>query len=137
MCPCIVNRIVLLSIYNAYSFLWKKVPFFAEQKKGSKKWAAFGHGSFTKSRGNAQKHWHRKRNMAKKKTRSLAYARTSAFATRHHGSCALLAPGAMLFGAAQFLLCLAAAEALFPGYSVSKNAISDLGVGITAPLFSA
>ena len=47
-----------------------------------------------------------------------------------------LASGILLFGAAQFLLCLIAAEALYPGYSTAANAISDLGVGATAPLFN-
>jgi len=51
-----------------------------------------------------------------------------------HGSA--LAPGIMLFGAAQFLLCLVAAEALYPGYSTASNAISDLGVGSTSLLFN-
>lgn len=46
------------------------------------------------------------------------------------------APGLLLFGAAQFLICLVAAEAFYPGYSVSANAISDLGVGQTALLFN-
>lgn len=45
--------------------------------------------------------------------------------------------GALLFfSSAQFLLILVIAEALYPGYSVSKNYISDLGVGTTAPLFN-
>lgn len=45
--------------------------------------------------------------------------------------------GTMLFiGAAQFLLCLIAAEALYSGYSISSNMISDLGVGQTALLFN-
>lgn len=47
-----------------------------------------------------------------------------------------LAFGILLFGAAQFLLCLVAAEALYPGYSTAANAISDLGVGSTALLFN-
>ena len=34
----------------------------------------------------------------------------------------------LLFGCVQFLLLLIMAEALYPGYSVSKNYISDLGV---------
>ena len=42
----------------------------------------------------------------------------------------------LLFGAAQFLLCLVVAEALYPGYSTAANAISDLGVGSTALLFN-
>jgi membrane protein implicated in regulation of membrane protease activity len=47
-----------------------------------------------------------------------------------------LAPAILLFGAAQFLLLLVAAEALYPGYSVATNAISDLGVGETAIVFN-
>ncbi|MBC7130677.1 DUF998 domain-containing protein [Candidatus Bathyarchaeota archaeon] len=45
--------------------------------------------------------------------------------------------GAFLFiGAAQFLLCLVVGEALYSGYSVSSNYISELGVGSTAILFN-
>ncbi len=41
-------------------------------------------------------------------------------------------------GAAQFLTLMMVAEALAPqGYSLSKNPISDLGVGVTAGLFNA
>ena len=40
------------------------------------------------------------------------------------------------FGAVQFVITLVAAEALYPGYSISGNWISDLGVGSTAPLFN-
>ncbi len=47
-----------------------------------------------------------------------------------------LAPALLLFGASQFLLLLVAAEALYPGYSVATNAISDLGVGETAVIFN-
>ncbi len=55
----------------------------------------------------------------------------------HTGNRALtLAPALLLFGAAQFLLLLVAAEALYPGYSVATNAISDLGVGETAIIFN-
>ena len=39
-------------------------------------------------------------------------------------------------GAAQFLTVMMVGEALYPGYSVNANAISDLGVGSTAPLFN-
>jgi len=45
--------------------------------------------------------------------------------------------GALLFvGSAQFLLGLIIAEILFPGYNVSKNFISDLGVGPTSLIFN-
>ncbi len=45
--------------------------------------------------------------------------------------------GALFFGAAtQFILCLAIAEALYPGYSLSKNYVSDLGVGPSALIFN-
>jgi len=36
----------------------------------------------------------------------------------------------------QFILCLTIAEALYPGYSVSENYISDLGVGPSAIVFN-
>lgn len=39
-------------------------------------------------------------------------------------------------GAIQFLLALVLAESLYPDYSVSKNFISDLGVGPVAALFN-
>jgi len=42
----------------------------------------------------------------------------------------------LLLGSAQFLLCTLIAEVLYPNYNVSANAISDLGVGITAALFN-
>jgi hypothetical membrane protein len=46
--------------------------------------------------------------------------------------------GALFFIAAtQFALCLIIAEALYPGYSVSANYISDLGVGPSAIVFNA
>ncbi|MFH0973375.1 MAG: DUF998 domain-containing protein [Candidatus Micrarchaeota archaeon] len=46
--------------------------------------------------------------------------------------------GALLFvGAAQFLFALVVAEALYPGYSVSANTISALGVGPSALVFNA
>jgi len=45
--------------------------------------------------------------------------------------------GALLFvGAAQFILVMTVAEALYPGYSIATNYISDLGVGSTALLFN-
>lgn len=40
------------------------------------------------------------------------------------------------FGSVQFLLAMLVAEGSLPTYSVSTNAISDLGVGPTAPLFN-
>lgn len=42
----------------------------------------------------------------------------------------------MVIGSVQFLLILVIAEALYPGYSVSTNYISDLGVGPVALLFN-
>lgn len=42
----------------------------------------------------------------------------------------------LFFGSVQFLLLLVIAEALYPGYSVSKNYISNLGVGPTALIFN-
>ena len=46
--------------------------------------------------------------------------------------------GTLFFIAAtQFILCLIIAEALYPGYSVSSNYISDLGVGPSAIIFNA
>jgi hypothetical membrane protein len=46
--------------------------------------------------------------------------------------------GALLFvGAAQFILVIAVTEALYPGYSVATNVLSDLGVGQTARLYNA
>jgi len=45
--------------------------------------------------------------------------------------------GTLFFIAAtQFILCLIIAEALYPGYSVSGNYISDLGVGPSAIVFN-
>ena len=45
--------------------------------------------------------------------------------------------GSLLFvGGAQFILGMTIAETLYPGYSVSANYISDLGVGSTALLFN-
>ena len=46
--------------------------------------------------------------------------------------------GALLFvGAAQFILMTVIAEALYPGYAVATNVLSDLGVGQTALLYNA
>lgn len=42
----------------------------------------------------------------------------------------------LFFGAVQFLFLMMIAEFLYPGYSVSNNYISDLGVGATAPIFN-
>jgi hypothetical membrane protein len=45
--------------------------------------------------------------------------------------------GAIIFvGAVQFLVLLIVAEALYPGYSVSRDFISDLGVGSSALIFN-
>ena len=45
--------------------------------------------------------------------------------------------GTLFFVAAtQFVLCLIIAEALYPGYSVSGNYISDLGVGPSSIVFN-
>jgi len=41
-----------------------------------------------------------------------------------------------LVAATQFILCLSIAEALYPGYSLSTNYISDLGVGPSAIVFN-
>jgi hypothetical membrane protein len=47
------------------------------------------------------------------------------------------AAGTLFFIAVtQFVLCLIIAEALYPGYSVSDNYISDLGVGPSAIVFN-
>jgi hypothetical membrane protein len=45
----------------------------------------------------------------------------------------------LLFGGAQFIVALIAAEVVYPGYSVSQNYISDLGVWgqPSAPVFNA
>ena len=43
----------------------------------------------------------------------------------------------MIFvGAAEFMLFLLVSEAIRPSYSVSTNYISDLGVGVSAPIFN-
>lgn len=41
-----------------------------------------------------------------------------------------------LVGTSQFLILMIVAEALYPGYSVKNNYISDLGVGRTAVIFN-
>ncbi|PLC63609.1 hypothetical protein B7L70_11415 [Vulcanisaeta sp. EB80] len=41
-----------------------------------------------------------------------------------------------IIGVIEFLLAMLVAEALYPGYSVSMNYISDLGVGRTAIIFN-
>ena len=43
----------------------------------------------------------------------------------------------LLIAAIQFTLCIIIAEATYPGYSVSANYISDLGVGPSAIIFNA
>lgn len=47
-----------------------------------------------------------------------------------------LAGALLCIGNIQFLLVMTIAEALYPGYSISSNFISDLGVGPTALLFN-
>ncbi|NON62768.1 DUF998 domain-containing protein [Acidianus sp. RZ1] len=42
----------------------------------------------------------------------------------------------VFIGVTQFILLLIVAEALYPGYSISNNYISDLGVGKTALIFN-
>ncbi|MEM2096036.1 MAG: DUF998 domain-containing protein [Candidatus Caldarchaeum sp.] len=45
--------------------------------------------------------------------------------------------GALLFiSIVQFMMALRIAESVYPGYSVSGNYISDLGVGVAAPIFN-
>lgn len=39
-------------------------------------------------------------------------------------------------GASQFLIFMLTCETLYPGYSISENMISDLGVGSTAAIFN-
>lgn len=51
----------------------------------------------------------------------------------HHARIA----GSIIFaGVAQFLILLSVAESVYPNYSVHYNYISDLGVGVTAPIFN-
>jgi hypothetical membrane protein len=47
-----------------------------------------------------------------------------------------VAGGLFFLAVTQFVLCLIIAEALYPGYSVSDNYISDLGVGPSAIVFN-
>ncbi|MDH5450500.1 MAG: DUF998 domain-containing protein [Candidatus Bathyarchaeota archaeon] len=47
-----------------------------------------------------------------------------------------MAGGFLFVGSVQFLLFLIIAESLYPGYSVSENYISDLGVGTTSLVFN-
>jgi hypothetical membrane protein len=47
-----------------------------------------------------------------------------------------LAGALLCIGNIQFLLVMTIAEALYPGYSITSNFISDLGVGPTALLFN-
>jgi len=42
----------------------------------------------------------------------------------------------LIFGSIQFIIAMIMAEALYPGYSISDNWISDLGVGSTALIFN-
>ncbi len=45
--------------------------------------------------------------------------------------------GILIFaGAAEFMLSMLVSEAIRPSYSVSTNYISDLGVGVSAPIFN-
>ncbi|MEM4141260.1 MAG: DUF998 domain-containing protein, partial [Nitrososphaeria archaeon] len=45
--------------------------------------------------------------------------------------------GSLIFwGSAQFILFMIVAEALYPGYNISFNYISDLGVGPSASIFN-
>jgi len=45
--------------------------------------------------------------------------------------------GTLVFvGGTQFVLGMLVAEALFPGYSISRNYISDLGIGPSASIFN-
>lgn len=47
------------------------------------------------------------------------------------------AAGALLMiGSAQFILAMILSEALYPGYSIANNVISDLGVGPSAMIFN-
>ncbi|MEM2069585.1 MAG: DUF998 domain-containing protein [Nitrososphaerota archaeon] len=39
-------------------------------------------------------------------------------------------------GVTQFMIFMIVCEALYPGYNVAHNYISDLGVGLTAPIFN-
>lgn len=48
-----------------------------------------------------------------------------------------MAGALIIFASVQFLMLLVVAEASYPGFSISKNFISDLGVGPSAPIFNA
>ncbi|MCX8193054.1 MAG: DUF998 domain-containing protein [Nitrososphaeria archaeon] len=48
----------------------------------------------------------------------------------------LIAGLLILTGVTQFMIFMIVSEALYPNYSVAYNYISDLGVGITAPIFN-
>lgn len=49
---------------------------------------------------------------------------------------AVVAGGLLFLGITQFLFFLRVAESVYPGYSVANNYISDLGVGVAAPIFN-
>lgn len=56
--------------------------------------------------------------------------------TKLRSSSELRTAGWLIFAfSTQFAIAMMIAESIYPGYSVSKNYISDLGVGSTAPLF--
>jgi hypothetical membrane protein len=42
----------------------------------------------------------------------------------------------LVLGSAQFIIVMTVAEALYPGYSVANNYISDLGVGPSSVIFN-
>lgn len=48
----------------------------------------------------------------------------------------LLAGLLIISGVTQFTILMIVSEALYPNYSVAYNYISDLGVGLTAPIFN-
>jgi len=50
--------------------------------------------------------------------------------------CGKLAGAVIFVGTVQFLLALIISEALYPGYSIADNTISDLGVGPSAAIFN-
>lgn len=53
-----------------------------------------------------------------------------------HSKRSLQVAGSLLFiFSVQFVIMMFISEALYPGYSISHNYISDLGVGITGPIF--
>jgi hypothetical membrane protein len=47
-----------------------------------------------------------------------------------------VAGAVILVGGSQFVFGMLVAEALYPGYSISQNYISDLGAGPSAPIFN-